>query len=457
MFKRILVANRGEIALRVIRACRDLGIQVVSVFSEADRDAPYVKLADEAICIGPPAAADSYLHIGRIIAAAELADVQAIHPGYGFLSENAHFAQVCRDCKIEFIGPPAEAMKKLGNKNEAKKIARAAKVPLVPGSEGLITKEEEAIKIAAQIGYPVLVKAAAGGGGRGMRVAHNEISLKAGLKQARQEAEAAFKDGTVFLEKYVERPRHVEVQFIGDMKGNVVHLWERDCSLQRRHQKLVEESPAPNLPQKIREEMCTAAVRLAKTAGYYNAGTCEFLVDKDNKYYFIEVNSRIQVEHPVTELVTGIDLVKEQIRVAAGENLSFTQKQVIHRGCAIECRINAEDPARDFAPSPGTVTRWQTPGGPGVRLDTHVVTGYKVPPNYDSMVAKLLVHQPTRAEAIATMRRALREFGVEGIKTTIPLHKEIFELASFVEGQVDTTMIERYLAGKSKERPALKA
>jgi acetyl-CoA carboxylase biotin carboxylase subunit len=454
MFKRVLVANRGEIALRVIRACRDLGIQVVAVFSEADRGAPYTKLADEAICIGPPPAAESYLHIGRIIAAAELADVQAIHPGYGFLSENAHFAEVCRECKIEFIGPPSEAMKKLGNKNEAKKVARAAKVPLVPGSEGLIERDDDAIAIAAKIGYPVLIKAAAGGGGRGMRVAHNVMSLNTGLKQARQEAEAAFKDGSLLLEKYIERPRHVEVQFIGDSKGTVVHLWERDCSLQRRHQKLVEESPAPHLPQKIREEMCHAAVRLAKAAGYYNAGTCEFLMDKDNKYYFIEVNSRLQVEHPVTELVTGLDLVKEQIRVAAGLPLSFTQKQVQHRGCAIECRINAENPARDFAPSPGLVTRWQVPGGPGVRLDTHVVPGYSVPPNYDSMVAKLLVHQPTRPEAIAAMRRALREFVVEGIKTTIPLHKEIFELATFVDGHVDTTFIERYLSGKTKERSA---
>jgi acetyl-CoA carboxylase biotin carboxylase subunit len=450
MFQRILVANRGEIALRVIRACRDLGIEVVAVFSEADRGAPYLQLADEAICIGPAIAAESYLNIKRIIAAAEIADVDAIHPGYGFLAENAHFAQICRDCRIEFIGPPAEAMRKLGNKNDAKIIARQAKVPLVPGSPGLINTDDEARRIAQEIGYPVLIKAAAGGGGRGMRVARNDISLQAGLKQARQEAEAAFKDGSVFLEKYIEQPRHIEVQFIGDSKGNVVHLWERDCSLQRRHQKLVEESPAPNLPQPVREEICAAAVRLAKAASYYNAGTCEFLLDKNHHFYFIEVNARIQVEHPVTELVTGVDLVREQIRVAAGLPLSFVQSDIQQRGHAIECRINAEDPARDFAPSPGTITYWQPPGGPGVRMDTHVVAGYKVPPNYDSMVAKLLVHQPTRGQAIATMRRALREFGVEGIKTTIPLHREMFQNSSFIEGHVDTTFIERYLQGLHK-------
>ncbi len=443
MFQRILVANRGEIALRVIRACRDLGIEVVAVFSEADRGAPYLGLADDAICIGPAPAAESYLNIPRLIAAAEVTDVQAIHPGYGFLAENPHFAEVCRSCKIEFIGPPVEAMRKLGNKNEARKLAQQAKVPVVPGSGGLVATDADALKIAREIGYPVLIKAAAGGGGRGMRVARNDISLQTGLKQASSEAEAAFKDGSVYIEKYIEQPRHVEVQFLGDSQGNVVHLWERDCSLQRRHQKLVEESPAPNLPASVREEICKAAVRLAKAAGYTNAGTCEFLVDKQNRFYFIEVNARIQVEHPVTELVTGIDLVKEQIRLAAGEPLGYTQKQVVHRGVAIECRINAEDPARGFSPSPGLVTRWQTPGGIGVRLDTHVTQGYRVPPNYDSLIAKLLVWQPTRPEALATMRRALREFVVEGIKTTLPLHREIFSHSGFIDGQVDTTFIER--------------
>jgi acetyl-CoA carboxylase biotin carboxylase subunit len=443
MFQRILVANRGEIALRVIRACRDLGIEVVAVYSEADRDAPYLALADEAICIGPATAADSYLNIPRIISAAEIANVQAIHPGYGFLSENAHFAEVCRSCRIEFIGPPHEAMHKLGNKNEARKLAAKAGVPVVPGSEGLIESDAQALRLAQAMGYPVLIKAAAGGGGRGMRVARNNVSLQAGLSQARQEAEKAFKDGSVYLEKYIEQPRHVEVQVLADRHGTVVHLWERDCSLQRRHQKLVEESPAPNLPQKVREEICRAAVRLVTEAGYQSAGTCEFLVDADKKFYFIEVNARIQVEHPVTELVTGIDLVREQIRIAAGESLSFTQQQVQHRGVAIECRINAEDPAAEFRPSPGTVTRWQPPGGPGVRLDTHVVTGYRVPPNYDSLMAKLLVYQPTRAEALACMRRALSEFVVEGVKTTIPLHRKIFNHSAFIEGQVDTTFIER--------------
>jgi acetyl-CoA carboxylase, biotin carboxylase subunit len=443
MFQRILVANRGEIALRVIRACHDLGIEAVAVFSTADRDAPYLRVADDAVCIGPPPAGDSYLNIPRIISAAEIADAQAIHPGYGFLSENPHFAEVCRTCHLEFIGPPEEAMRKLGNKNEARKLAQKAGVPVVPGSEGLIRHEGEAVALAKKMGYPVLVKAAAGGGGRGMRVARDEAGLRAGLSAAQQEAQKAFKDGSVYLEKYIDRPRHVEVQVLADRHGHVVHLWERDCSLQRRHQKLVEESPAPNLPDKVRAAVCDAAVKMVKAADYYNAGTCEFLLDRDNKFYFIEVNARIQVEHPVTELVTGIDLVREQIRIAAGEPLRFRQKEVVHRGCAIECRINAEDPAADFRPSPGQITRWQPPGGPGVRLDTHATAGYRVPPNYDSLVAKLLVHQPTRAEAIATMKRALDEFEVEGIKTTIPLHREIMNHQAFVEGRVDTTIVER--------------
>jgi acetyl-CoA carboxylase biotin carboxylase subunit len=448
MFQRILVANRGEIALRVIRACKDLGIEVVAVFSEADRDAPYLHLADEAYCIGPAIATESYLNIPRLISAAEISNVQAIHPGYGFLSENAHFAEVCRSCNIEFIGPPHDAMRRLGNKNEARKLAKQNKVPVVPGSEGLVDSDAEALRLSHTIGFPVLIKAAAGGGGRGMRVARNDISLQSGLKAARQEAEKAFKDGTVYLEKYIEQPRHVEIQILGDKQGNLVHLYERDCSLQRRHQKLVEESPAPHLPPKVRDEICRAAVRLAKAAGYQNAGTCEFLVDSQNRFYFIEVNARIQVEHPVTELVTGRDLVRDQIRIAAGESLGFRQDDVTPRGVAMECRINAEDPAADFRPSPGTITRWQVPGGPGVRIDTHVVPGYRVPANYDSLVAKLLVHRTTRAEALATMRRALAEFTVDGIKTTIPRHREIFNHSGFIEGQVDTTFIERNWPGK---------
>jgi acetyl-CoA carboxylase, biotin carboxylase subunit len=443
MFQRILVANRGEIALRIIRACKDLGIESVAVYSEADRDAPYLRLADRTVCIGPPASGDSYLRRQRILAAAEVTECDALHPGYGFLSENAGFAEMCHSGNIEFIGPPPEAMEKLGNKDVARRLAKQANVPVVPGSEGLLDKESEALAVARKIGYPVLIKAAAGGGGRGMRVARDDKSFVNGLSAARQEAEKAFGDGSVYLERYIDRPRHVEVQFLGDRHGNVVHLWERECSLQRRHQKLVEESPAPRLPDPVRRAMCEAAVRLARTAGYYSAGTCEFLVDQKDNFYFIEVNARIQVEHPVTELVTGIDLVRAQIRVSAGEPLPFRQEDIVQRGCAIECRINAENPAKNFGPSPGTITRWIPPGGPGVRLDTHAATGYRVPPNYDSLVAKLLVHQSTRAEALAVMRRALGEFVIEGIHTTIPIHQQIFNHEAFIAGNVDTTFIER--------------
>lgn len=444
MFQRILIANRGEIALRVIRACHDLGIEAVAVYSEADRGAPYLKLADQAICIGPAPSVESYLRVDRIISAAELANVDAIHPGYGFLSEKADFAHKCRASRIEFIGPPEAAMQSLGDKNTARKLAKKAGVPVVPGSEGIVDTEEAALAFAKTAGYPILIKASAGGGGKGMRVARNDMSLRTGLKSARQEAEAAFKDGSVYLEKYLEVARHIEVQVLADRHGKAVHLWERECSMQRKHQKLVEESPAPNLPPKVRSQICDAAVKLVKVADYQNAGTVEFLVDMQNNYYFIEVNARIQVEHPVTELITGIDLVKEQIRIAAGEPLRFSQKEIPQRGSAIECRINAED-SQHFRPSPGTITHWQPPGGPGVRLDTHVVAGYRVPPNYDSLVAKLLVHMPTRQEAIATMRRALAEFRVEGIQTTIPLHREIFNTQAFLEGRVDTKFVERVL------------
>ena len=443
MFSRILVANRGEIALRIIRACRELGVEVVAVYSEADRDAAYLKLADQAICIGPAAAGESYLNIPRIISAAEVADVQAIHPGFGFLSENAHFADVCRSCKIEFIGPSVESMKMLGSKLASKDLAKQCKVPLTPGSDGPIQTEKEAVDVAKKIGYPVIIKASAGGGGRGMRVAHNEITLKSSLNAARAEAEAAFKDATVFIEKYHEEPRHVEVQILGDKHGNVVHLFERDCSIQRRHQKLVEESPCPIIDEATRQELCESAVRLAKAAGYYSAATVEFVMDKQKKFYFLEVNTRIQVEHPVTESVTGQDLIQWQLRIAAGEKLDISQKDIRLNGASIECRINAEDPDRNFAPSPGLLEEFAPPGGPGVRLDTHAYQGYRIGPNYDSMIGKLIVHRPTRDQAIATMRRALDEFRAGPVKTTIPLHRFIMNSRDFRESRVDTGWIER--------------
>lgn len=448
MFSKILIANRGEIALRIIRACREMGVQTAVVYSNADRDAAYVKLADQAICIGSAAPADSYLNIPRIISAAEITDVQAIHPGYGFLAENAHFAEICRSCKIEFIGPSVAAMAAVGDKVECKRLAKKAKVPTVPGSDGAVDDERTALAIANDIGYPVIIKAAAGGGGRGMRLAHNEVSLRAGIAAAQAEAENAFKNSTVYLEKYIEHARHVEVQILADHHGNAVHLFERDCSLQRRHQKLVEESPSPLLSEETRQELCAAAIRLAKTAGYTSAGTVEFLVDHDQRFYLLEVNARIQVEHPVTEMITGTDLIREQIRIAAGETLSYKQKDLRQVGHAIECRINAEDPIRNFAPCPGTIEELRLPGGPGVRLDTHVYAGYRIPPNYDSLIAKLVVHRRTRREAIATMRRALGEFHISPIKTTIPLHLQIMDNESFLSGHSDTGFIERTMLAR---------
>ena len=445
MYQRILVANRGEIALRIIRACRELGVESVAIYSEADRGARYLDLADEAYCVGPAKAADSYLKIASVISAAEVGNVQAIHPGYGFLAENAHFNEICRSCKIDFIGPSPEAMARLGDKNAARDLARQTGVPIVPGSEGVIASEEEALRFAHEVGFPVLIKAVAGGGGRGMRVASNDLALKSALQQARAEAVAAFGNGDVYLEKYVEHPRHVEVQVLADHHGNVVHLWERDCSVQRRHQKLIEESPSPSINNETRTAMCDAARRLIQAASYTNAATVEFIVDKNGNYYFIEVNARIQVEHPVTEMVTGIDLIKWQIRVAAGERLAFSQSDIQQRGAAIECRINAENPRRNFQPSPGTITQLIAPGGFGVRFDTHAHSGYVVPPNYDSMIGKLIVHQPTRAEAIVCMRRALAELRVEGIHTTVPIHQEILSHSAFAEGRVDTTFVERTL------------
>ncbi|HEY4234493.1 MAG TPA: acetyl-CoA carboxylase biotin carboxylase subunit [Lacipirellulaceae bacterium] len=443
MYQRILVANRGEIALRIIRACRELGVETVAIYSEGDRGARYLELANEAFCVGPAKAADSYLKIASVISAAEVGNVQAIHPGYGFLAENAHFNEICRSCKIDFIGPSPEAMAQLGDKNAARDLARKTGVPIVPGSDGVIRSDDEAVRFAHSVGFPVLIKAVAGGGGRGMRVASNDLSLKSALQQARAEAEAAFGNGDVYLEKYIEHPRHVEVQVLADHHGHAVHLWERDCSVQRRHQKLIEESPSRSVAPETRAAMCDAARRLILAAEYTNAATVEFIVDKDGKYYFIEVNARIQVEHPVTEMVTGIDLIKWQIRIASGESLPWSQEDIHHAGSAIECRINAEDPRRNFQPSPGKIERLIAPGGFGVRFDSHAHSGYVVPPYYDSMIGKLIVHQATRDEAIACMQRALAELTVDGIKTTIPLHQEILSHSAFVEGRIDTTFVER--------------
>ena len=444
MFHRILVANRGEIALRILRACKDLGIETVAVYSEADRDSLHLRYADETICIGPPASSMSYLNIPAIIAAAEIADVEAIHPGYGFLSENAHFAEVCQSCNIKFIGPSATAITQCGDKVAAKELAASANVPCVPGSDGPVDNEQDALRIAREIGFPVLIKAAAGGGGRGMRVAHNDPSLVTGFHSARSEAESAFNNPTVYIEKFIDKPRHVEIQIMADMHGNVVHLGERDCSLQRRHQKLIEESPCPVLDEDTRKAMGEAAIRLAKVANYYSAGTVEFLLDQDKNFYFIEINSRIQVEHPVSEAVTDTDLIREMILVAAGEPLSFRQEDIEMRGHAIEFRINAEDPDHNFKPSPGKIQSFVPPAGPGVRWDSHVYQGYTVPPHYDSMVGKLIVHRRTRKEAIAVAKRAIAEIQMEGIATTAPLFLRILEHSDFCNGDVDTGFIDRY-------------
>jgi len=444
MFRRILIANRGEIALRVLRAAKDLGIETVAVYSEADKDSLHLRYADETVCIGPAASARSYLDIPSLIAAAEIADVEAVHPGYGFLSENAHFVEVCQSCNIKFIGPSAETIALVGDKVAAIELARSANVPTVPGSAGPVETEEDALGVAREIGYPVLIKAASGGGGRGMRVAESDDELVNGFHQARTEAEGAFNDATVYIEKFVDRPRHVEIQILGDLEGNIIHLGERDCSLQRRHQKLLEESPCSVLDKNTRRAMCKAALRIAKAANYYSAGTVEFILDQENNFYFIELNARIQVEHPVTEAVTEVDLIQEMIRVAAGEPLKIKQEDIKPSGCAIEFRINAEDPARNFAPSPGKIETMVVPGGPGVRWDSHVYPGYTVPPHYDSMVGKLIVHRPTRAEAIMAGRRALEELTIEGIRTTIPLHQQILEHSDFIKGEVDTGFIDRY-------------
>lgn len=443
MFTKVLVANRGEIALRIIRACKELGIKTVAVYSTADKDSLHAKAADEAVCIGAAPANQSYLNIANIIAAAQTTGAEAIHPGYGFLAENAAFAALCATNRIKFIGPGADVIEMMGDKVKAREIMKNAGVPLVPGSDGAVTNYQEAVKIAQVIGYPVMIKAAAGGGGKGMRLAHNEASLKEALDMAKMEAGSAFGNDEIYIEKYVEEPRHIEIQVLGDEFGNIIHLGERDCSIQRRNQKLLEEAPSTLLDENLRQQMGEVAINAAKAAKYVSAGTIEFLVDKHKNFYFIEMNTRVQVEHPVTEMVTGIDIVKEQIKIAAGLPLNIEQKDITINGWAIECRINAEDPDNDFSPSPGRVGKYIIPGGPGVRVDSCVYQDYMIPPYYDSMVAKLIVWGKDRDEAISRMKRALGEFTIENIKTTIPFHLKVLDNAFYKRGEVYTNFIQR--------------
>ena len=446
MFERVLIANRGEIALRIIRACRELGVRTVAVYSTADEQSLHVEMADESICIGPAPAHESYLKIANIISAAEIADVDAIHPGYGFLAENAHFADICKSCNITFIGPDADSIRKMGDKAVARETMRAAGVPVTPGSEGILNNSDEAVKLAQKMGYPVLIKAVSGGGGKGMRVAHNDISLVQAFSTAGAEADRAFGDPTLYMEKFIEAARHIEIQIMADTHGNVVQLGERDCSIQRRHQKLLEEAPSPALTDKVRKQLGDAAVLAAKSVNYKNAGTIEFLYDeKSEQFYFMEMNTRIQVEHPVTEEATGFDLIKEMIRVAAGEKLSIKQKDVRVQGHAIEFRVNAEDPANNFTPSPGKIEWLNFPGGFGVRLDTHVYPGYVISPHYDSMIAKVIVRGRDRAEAIRRMDRALEEFLIEGPRTTIPLGQALMNDGKFQDGKYNTTFLDQFM------------
>jgi acetyl-CoA carboxylase, biotin carboxylase subunit len=451
MFEKVLIANRGEIALRVIRACKELGIRTLAVYSEADVDSLHVQLADESICIGAAPSSESYLKIDRIMSAAEIGDVDAIHPGYGFLAENPHFAEVCESCNIKFIGPSSRAMQAMGDKNAARAFARKAGVPVTPGSDGIVETENDAIKIAKKIGYPVMIKAAAGGGGRGMRTAHNEPSLKSAFHSARHEAEKAFGNEQVYIEKLIVTPHHVEFQIVADSHGHIVHLGERDCSIQRRNQKVIEECPSPLMTPGLRKKMGNAAVKLAKSVGYENVGTIEFLVDQDRHFYFIEMNTRIQVEHTITEEVYGCDLVKEQIRIAAGKPLSPHIAHATPRLHAIQCRINAEDPERDFQPSPGRIAFYYAPGGRGVRIDSHVYTGYIVPSHYDSLIAKIITVGATRINAIDRMRRALGEYYITGIKTTVPFHAAIMRNGEFRDGNYDTSFIERVMSSGKLE------
>ncbi len=453
MFDKILIANRGEIAVRVIRACKELGIRTLAVYSKADAESLHVQLADEAICIGESSSSESYLKIDRIVSAAEVGDVEAIHPGYGFLAENAHFVEVCENCNIKFIGPSSAAIRAMGDKIAARETMRKAGVPTVPGSDGPVSTEQEALKVARNIGYPVIVKAAAGGGGRGMRVAHNDPSLVKGYHTARREAERAFGNGSVYVEKYIENPRHIEFQILADRKGKTIHLGERDCSLQRRHQKLLEEAPSPALSSALRKKMGKAAVKAAEAVKYVNAGTVEFLVDDKNEFYFIEMNTRVQVEHPVTEESTGIDIVKEQIRIAAGEELGYDQKNVEMKKYAIECRINAEDPFNNFQPHPGRIEFLSIPGGHGVRVDTHVYGGYTIPPHYDSLIAKIICYGSDRRAALDRMVRALDEFMIRGPRTTVPLHKLILKDPNFRRGRYSTSFIERLLVSSQPMLP----
>ncbi|MBA2124108.1 acetyl-CoA carboxylase biotin carboxylase subunit [bacterium Unc6] len=449
MFNKILIANRGEVAVRIIRACKELGIKTVAVYSDADTESLHVRLANESVCIGPASSKYSYLNIASIISAAEITDVDAIHPGYGFLAENAHFAEICNSCGIVFIGPTVENIKVMGNKMLAKETMRRAGILVIPGSSCIVKDKDEALKVAQRIRYPVIIKASAGGGGRGMRVAHNDVRLVSAFMTAQAEAEAAFGDPSVYIEKYVEKPRHIEFQILADKYGHVVHLGERDCTVQRRYQKLLEESPSPAMDPKLRKRMGEAAVRGAKIVGYVNAGTLEFLLDINGNFYFMEMNTRLQVEHPVTELMTGVDIVKEQILIAYGEKLTTRQEDIKFQGSAIECRINAEDPSKDFIPCPGKIQELYLPGGPQTRVDSHIYSGYTIPSYYDSLLAKIIVYGKNRPNAIKTMHRALDETIITPIKTTIPFHKIILSNQAFVRGRIATDFVENLLSESS--------
>jgi acetyl-CoA carboxylase biotin carboxylase subunit len=443
LFKKILIANRGEIALRIIRACQELEIATVAVHSEADTDALHVRFADEAICIGPPPGNESYLNMVRIISAAEITGADAIHPGYGFLAENAEFAEICDSCNIKFIGPSASMIRRMGDKVEAKSTMKKAKVPVIPGSEGILRNLQHAQELVSDIGFPIMLKAVAGGGGKGMRLVKSESEIEMNFMMASAEAEGAFGNADLYLEKFITNPRHIEIQIMGDQHGNIVHFGERECSIQRRHQKLLEESPSPVVSEELRQKMGEVAVQGAKKVNYEGAGTIEFLLNENNNFYFMEMNTRIQVEHPVTEMVYGCDLLKDQIRVAAGEKLGYEQKDIVKKGHAIECRINAEDWERNFMPNPGKVENIHFPGGPGIRIDSHIYSQYNIPPFYDSLVAKLIVHGKDRKEAIQRLRRVLNELVIEGVKTTVPFHKKLIENEDFVRGNFDTGFLDR--------------